>query len=77
QPLNQKQEMVRRQSVINLENFKRQYARRRWKLSISIVSFCNHLTRMMKKDYIKKQEDMVSTTDMYYLYICEFSWECT
>ncbi|XP_041074843.1 death-associated protein kinase 2 isoform X3 [Polyodon spathula] len=57
-PLNQKQAMVRRQSVINLENFKRQYARRRWKLSISIVSFCNHLTRMMKKDYIKKQDDM-------------------
>uniref|UniRef100_A0A3Q3RV71 non-specific serine/threonine protein kinase n=1 Tax=Mastacembelus armatus TaxID=205130 RepID=A0A3Q3RV71_9TELE len=41
--------MVKRLSVINLENFKRQYARRRWKLSFRIVALCNHLTRIMKK----------------------------
>ncbi|KAM6961084.1 death-associated protein kinase 2 [Aplochiton taeniatus] len=48
-PLNPRQAMVKRLSVVNLENFRRQYARRRWKLSFRIVSLCNHLTRMMKK----------------------------
>lgn len=32
QPLNPRQAMVKRLSVVNLENFKRQYARRRWKV---------------------------------------------
>ncbi|CAL9697501.1 unnamed protein product [Knipowitschia caucasica] len=41
--------MVKRLSVVNLENFKRQYARRRWKFSFRIVALCNHLTRIMKK----------------------------
>ncbi|XP_012987160.1 death-associated protein kinase 2 isoform X2 [Esox lucius] len=49
QPQDPRQALVRRQSVINLENFRRQYARRRWKLSFRIVALCNHLTRMMKK----------------------------
>ncbi|KAK7891525.1 hypothetical protein WMY93_023488 [Mugilogobius chulae] len=48
-PLNSRQAMVKRLSVVNLENFKRQYARRRWKLSFRIVALCNHLTRIMKK----------------------------
>ncbi|XP_031722822.1 death-associated protein kinase 2 isoform X2 [Anarrhichthys ocellatus] len=48
-PLNPKQAMVKRLSVVNLENFRRQYARRRWKLSFRIVALCNHLTRIMKK----------------------------
>ncbi|XP_072291362.1 death-associated protein kinase 2 [Eucyclogobius newberryi] len=48
-PLNPRQAMVKRLSVVNLENFKRQYARRRWKLSFRIVALCNHLTRIMKK----------------------------
>ncbi|EMP26118.1 Death-associated protein kinase 2 [Chelonia mydas] len=30
-PMDKRQALVRRESVINLENFKRQYARRRWK----------------------------------------------
>ncbi|KAF0041081.1 hypothetical protein F2P81_006979 [Scophthalmus maximus] len=41
--------MVKRLSVVNLENFRRQYARRRWKFSFRIVALCNHLTRIMKK----------------------------
>ncbi|KAJ8002427.1 hypothetical protein DPEC_G00158780 [Dallia pectoralis] len=53
QPLDPRQALVRRQSVINLENFRRQYARRRWKLSFRIVALCNHLTRMMKKGHPK------------------------
>lgn len=32
QPVDKCQAMVRRESVVNLENFKRQYARRRWKV---------------------------------------------
>lgn len=32
QPMDNHQAMVRRESVINLENFKKQYARRRWKV---------------------------------------------
>uniref|UniRef100_A0AAQ4RI32 non-specific serine/threonine protein kinase n=1 Tax=Gasterosteus aculeatus aculeatus TaxID=481459 RepID=A0AAQ4RI32_GASAC len=48
-PLNPRQAMVKRLSVVNLDNFKRQYARRRWKLSFRIVALCNHLTRIMKK----------------------------
>lgn len=32
QPVNPRQAMVKRLSVVNLENFKRQYARRRWKV---------------------------------------------
>ncbi|KAL0968911.1 hypothetical protein UPYG_G00273570 [Umbra pygmaea] len=49
QPLDPRQALVKRQSIINIENFRRQYARRRWKLSFRIVALCNHLTRMMKK----------------------------
>uniref|UniRef100_A0A4W6DE37 Death associated protein kinase 2 n=1 Tax=Lates calcarifer TaxID=8187 RepID=A0A4W6DE37_LATCA len=37
-PLNPRQAMVKRLSVVNLENFKRQYARRRWKVKCSIWS---------------------------------------
>ncbi|XP_076026591.1 death-associated protein kinase 2 isoform X1 [Genypterus blacodes] len=49
-PHNPRQVLVKRLSVVNLENFKRQYARRRWKLSIRIVTLCNHFTRIMKKN---------------------------
>lgn len=52
-PSNPRQAMVKRLSVVNLENFRRQYIRRRWKLSIRIVSLCNHLTRMMRKAHPK------------------------
>ncbi|KAB5565659.1 hypothetical protein PHYPO_G00244100 [Pangasianodon hypophthalmus] len=48
-PKDCRQALVRRQSVVNIENFRRQYARRRWKFSFRIVALCNHLTRMMKK----------------------------
>ncbi|XP_062858157.1 death-associated protein kinase 2 [Trichomycterus rosablanca] len=48
-PLDHRQALVRRQSVVNIENFRRQHVRRRWKFSFRIVALCNHLTRMMKK----------------------------
>ncbi|RVE71822.1 hypothetical protein OJAV_G00055610 [Oryzias javanicus] len=56
-PLNSRQAMVKRLSVVNLENFKRQYARRRWKLSFRIVALCNHLTRIMKKGQNRSEHD--------------------
>ncbi|KAK7117784.1 hypothetical protein R3I94_023116 [Phoxinus phoxinus] len=55
-PINPRQALVRRQSVVNIENFRRQYARRRWQLSFRIVALCNHLTRMMKKGQPKPQD---------------------
>ncbi|XP_047719919.1 death-associated protein kinase 2 isoform X4 [Prionailurus viverrinus] len=58
-PVDNQQALVRRESVVNLENFKKQYVRRRWKLSFSIVSLCNHLTRsLMKKVHLRPDEDL-------------------
>lgn len=58
-PVDSQQAMVRRESVVNLENFKKQYVRRQWKLSFSIVSLCNHLTRsLMKKVHLRQDEDL-------------------
>ncbi|XP_020487072.1 death-associated protein kinase 2 isoform X2 [Labrus bergylta] len=56
-PLNTRQAMVKRLSVVNLENFRRQYARRRWKLSFRIVALCNHLTRIMRKGHKLPEPD--------------------
>ncbi|XP_041652234.1 death-associated protein kinase 2 isoform X2 [Cheilinus undulatus] len=56
-PLNPRQAMVKRLSVVNLENFRRQYARRRWKLSFRIVALCNHLTKIMKKGHKPPEQD--------------------
>ncbi|XP_021263495.1 death-associated protein kinase 2 isoform X6 [Numida meleagris] len=55
-PLDKRQALVRRESVVNMENFKRQYARRRWKLSYSIVSLCNHLSRSLVKKVLIQDE---------------------
>ncbi|KAL4641962.1 death-associated protein kinase 2 isoform X2 [Arapaima gigas] len=57
-PINPRQALVRRLSVINLENFRRQYIRRRWKMSFRIVALCNHLTRMMKKGHHKGEDEL-------------------
>ncbi|XP_040536517.1 death-associated protein kinase 2 isoform X7 [Gallus gallus] len=55
-PLDKRQALVRRESVVNMENFKREYARRRWKLSYSIVSLCNHLSRSLVKKVLIQDE---------------------
>nr|XP_047937316.1 death-associated protein kinase 2 isoform X6 [Anser cygnoides] len=57
-PVDKQQALVRRESVVNLENFKRQYARRRWKLSYSIVSLCNHLSRSLVKKVLTQDESL-------------------
>uniref|UniRef100_A0ACB8E4S3 Uncharacterized protein n=1 Tax=Sphaerodactylus townsendi TaxID=933632 RepID=A0ACB8E4S3_9SAUR len=59
QPTDKRQAMVRRESVINLENFRKQYARRRWKLAQSIVTLCNHLSRsLMRKAHLVQEESL-------------------
>ncbi|XP_031978632.1 death-associated protein kinase 2 isoform X3 [Corvus moneduloides] len=55
-PMDKQQALVRKSSVVNMENFKRQYARRRWKLSYRIVSLCNHLSRSLVKKVLIQDE---------------------
>uniref|UniRef100_A0A8B9QAY7 Death-associated protein kinase 2 n=1 Tax=Apteryx owenii TaxID=8824 RepID=A0A8B9QAY7_APTOW len=57
-PVDKQQALVRRESVVNLENFKRQYARRRWKLSYRIVSICNHLSRSRVEKVLIQDESL-------------------
>ncbi|KAM9496071.1 death-associated protein kinase 2-like [Clarias gariepinus] len=70
-PKDCKQAMVRRQSVVNIENFRRQYARRRWKFSFRIVALCNHLSRLMKKP----QGSPEAVQDAFYARDCESDQE--
>ncbi|XP_027553955.1 death-associated protein kinase 2 isoform X3 [Neopelma chrysocephalum] len=57
-PMDKQQALVRKSSVVNMENFKRQYARRRWKLSYRIVSLCNHLSRSLVKRVLIQEESL-------------------
>ncbi|KAJ8417627.1 hypothetical protein AAFF_G00224700 [Aldrovandia affinis] len=57
-PSNPKQALDRRLSVINLDNFRRQYIRRRWQLSLRVVGLCNHWARMMKKGHRKPEDEL-------------------
>ncbi|XP_068060585.1 death-associated protein kinase 2 isoform X3 [Anomalospiza imberbis] len=57
-PMDKQQALVRKSSVVNMENFKRQYARRRWKLSYRIVSLCNHLSRSLVKKILTQDESL-------------------
>ncbi|KAG9489665.1 death-associated protein kinase 2 isoform X2 [Eleutherodactylus coqui] len=56
-PKDKHQLMVRKKSVINLENLRKQYIRRRWKLSYSVVSLCNHLSRSLKKKVLNEEKN--------------------
>uniref|UniRef100_A0A8D0KNS5 Death-associated protein kinase 2 n=1 Tax=Salvator merianae TaxID=96440 RepID=A0A8D0KNS5_SALMN len=62
-PKDKCQAMVRRESVVNLENFKKQYARRRWKLTYSIVTLCNHLSRSLLRRVRLVQEESLRNCD--------------
>ncbi|XP_050165564.1 death-associated protein kinase 2 isoform X3 [Myiozetetes cayanensis] len=55
-PMDKQQALVRKSSVVNMENFKRQYARRRWKLSYRIVSLCNRLSRSLVSRVLLQEE---------------------
>lgn len=55
-PKDNHQVLVRKKSIINLENLRKQYIRRRWKLSYSVVSLCNHLSRSLKKKVLDEEK---------------------
>ncbi|XP_073508797.1 death-associated protein kinase 2 isoform X2 [Phyllobates terribilis] len=55
-PKDKHQLLVRKKSIINLENLRKQYIRRRWKLSYSVVSLCNHLSRSLKKKVLEEEK---------------------
>ncbi|KAM6119236.1 LOW QUALITY PROTEIN: death-associated protein kinase 2 [Pterocles gutturalis] len=57
-PVDKQQALVRKASAVNMENFKRQYARRRWKVSYRIVSLCNHLSRSLVKKVLIQDESL-------------------
>ncbi|XP_070619030.1 death-associated protein kinase 2 isoform X3 [Erythrolamprus reginae] len=59
-PMDSHQTLVRRESVVNMENFKKQYARRRWKLTYSIVALCNRLSRSLAQKVHLMQEDRLA-----------------
>ncbi|KAL8184916.1 UNVERIFIED_CONTAM: hypothetical protein K2H54_032183 [Gekko kuhli] len=56
-PLNRKQAVSRNRSSINMKNFRRFNARRKWKLSYNMVSACNRLCRMQRLCRQKKEDD--------------------
>lgn len=55
-PKDKHQLFVRKKSIVNLENLRKQYIRRRWKLSYSVVSLCNHLSRSLKKKVLCEED---------------------
>ncbi|XP_040269580.1 death-associated protein kinase 2-like [Bufo bufo] len=55
-PKDKHQVLVRKKSIINLENLRKQYIRRRWKLSYSVVSLCNHLRRSLKNKVLDEEK---------------------
>lgn len=72
QPLNPRQAMVKRLSVVNLENFRRQYARRRWKVKCSTWStvlcfpYSNQGFHLKKKNVVLI--DFVTHSLCFYLF---------
>ncbi|KAM3927503.1 death-associated protein kinase 2 isoform 2-T3 [Leptodactylus fuscus] len=56
-PKDKHQVLVRKKSIINLENLRKQYIRRRWKMSYSVVSLCNHLSRSLKKKVLDEENN--------------------
>ncbi|NXX72067.1 DAPK2 kinase, partial [Spizella passerina] len=54
-PLSRKQALSRSRSSINMRNFRKFNARRKWKLSYNTVSACNRLCRLGRED-----EELVS-----------------
>ncbi|XP_039558064.1 death-associated protein kinase 2-like isoform X5 [Passer montanus] len=49
-PLSRKQALSRSRSSINMRNFRKFNARRKWKLSYNTVSACNRLCRVRRED---------------------------
>lgn len=56
-PLSRKQAANRSRSSINMKNFRRFNARRKWRLSYNMVSACTRLCRMRLLCHLKKKEE--------------------
>ncbi|NXV39569.1 DAPK2 kinase, partial [Rissa tridactyla] len=56
-PLSRKQAANRSRSSINMKNFRKFNARRKWKLSYNMVSACNRLCRTRLLCGLRKEED--------------------
>ncbi|XP_066466407.1 death-associated protein kinase 2-like isoform X2 [Tiliqua scincoides] len=56
-PLSRKQAANRSRSSINMKNFRRFNARRKWKLSFHMVSACSRLCRMRLLCHLRKKEE--------------------
>ncbi|XP_063002007.1 death-associated protein kinase 2-like isoform X2 [Elgaria multicarinata webbii] len=56
-PLNRKQAVNRSRSSINMKNFRKFNARRKWKLSYNMVSACNRLCRMRLLCQQRREEE--------------------
>ncbi|XP_039947433.1 death-associated protein kinase 2-like isoform X4 [Hirundo rustica] len=57
QPLSRKQALSRSRSSINMRNFRKFNARRRWKLSYNTVSACNRLCRPRLLGDLRKEDE--------------------
>ena len=55
QPTSDKDHKTRKETEINIDNFKNFHARRRWKHSMKVVALCNKLTR--SRTLLKDSED--------------------
>ncbi|KAI2648274.1 Death-associated protein kinase 3 [Labeo rohita] len=58
QPVNPRQALVRRQSVVNIENFRRQYARRRWQDKPKL-GYVGRTVAMFERECESDQEEEV------------------
>ncbi|KAJ6652447.1 hypothetical protein lerEdw1_011565 [Lerista edwardsae] len=56
-PLSRKQAASRSRSSINMKNFRRFNARRKWKLSFHMVSACSRLCRMQRLCHLRKEQE--------------------
>ncbi|XP_053906761.1 death-associated protein kinase 2 isoform X2 [Cuculus canorus] len=56
-PLSRKQEVKRSRSSINMKNFRRFNARRKWKLSYNMVSACHRLCRTRLLCGLRKEDE--------------------
>ncbi|NXU34749.1 DAPK2 kinase, partial [Drymodes brunneopygia] len=57
QPLSRKQALSRSRSSINMRNFRKFNARRKWKLSYNTVSACNRLVRTRLLCHLRKEDE--------------------
>ncbi|XP_045156397.2 death-associated protein kinase 1-like isoform X1 [Mercenaria mercenaria] len=62
-PVEKRDKVLRRSSVINTEHLKKFIARQRWKRSMKVVSLCNRLSRSMQLRRIMSSDTIGSTSE--------------